>query len=282
MSQTDNALITGYSSEIAQTIAEALAKNGWRVFGQSRKPSSRAEVFLGKFTDIPPELLNRMKLLVHVAAPTPRSEGELSPAYAQSLEANRLFLGEVGKSSIQTALMLSTSSVYENDPRALWTEEQPLSPSSAYAIAKLKAEEMLTALPQRSVALRCPAVLGWHSAPTWLSAAIEKIRTHQTVKIQNPSALYNRFATVDFLGEAVAQLARATQARGAINLAPKNPIPLRQITESLVKRFNSRSHLEFTGNDSIPVMDTTKLSHFWEGELPSVSQILTTIPTLHR
>lgn len=165
-------VVTGASGFIGTHVMRALAEAGEYPVGLCRKPTNGLVhgFDLADMGDLS-NVLSGAKTVIHCAA---RVHGKEDPKteLADQMKANRdgtaELLRQAEAAGVQHFIFLSTIAVYGlNYSSEIIAVDHPTNPQTAYAQAKLAAEDLLKASPMRVTILRVPQVYGPHAPGLW-------------------------------------------------------------------------------------------------------------------
>lgn len=165
-------VVTGATGFIGSHVMQALAKAGEYPLGLCRKPT---EGFVHGFDltnmgDLS-KVLTGAKTVVHCAARVHGKEDpktELEDHRKANRDATRDLLEQAQKAGVQHFIFLSTIAVYGVDSsEETISVDHPTDAQTAYAIAKLEAEDILRQSDMRVTILRVPMVYGPSAPGLW-------------------------------------------------------------------------------------------------------------------
>jgi UDP-glucose 4-epimerase len=141
----------------------------------------------------------------------------------------------------------STMSVYGDVAVAEVDEQTPSIAPSAYGMAKLLSEALLTAEVATfpTIALRLPAVLGPGAWGHWLSFMLAKAYRHDPIRIFNPAARFNNAVDLsDLLGFIGTLIRKDHTGFERLTLSFEDYLSIEDVATTLLQAVGSRSEME--------------------------------------
>ncbi|MDP3706006.1 MAG: SDR family oxidoreductase [Legionellaceae bacterium] len=247
-------LLTGPNSFCGKFILRQFINKGHDVTVISRNKASQnfgnnVQCIYGDLSSIK-QIEGSFDVVVHIAATAP-PVSTTYPLIQDNILATQNLINLVKNLSIQKFIFFSTCSVYGEVNQPILNESTPIYKPHVYGTSKLMCEAMLREQKWfQSITIRLPAVMGNGAARHWLASTIHKAKAGETITLNNPDALFNNAIYVNELAVFVETLLHTKLHHDfdCINVASKDGLPIINIVEKIIKKFNSSSVISIEDN----------------------------------
>lgn len=243
-----NILLTGPNSFSGKVILELLLAKNYNVTTISRQKltkqfSGNINCLYGDLATID-RLDGQFDTVVHIAATSPAEGIDAAHLIQDNTLATQNLIELVKNCSIKKFIFFSTCSVYGDVSQSVLSENTLINNPCSYGASKLMCEAMLREQTLfQSVAIRLPAVIGQGAARHWLANTINKIKADEDITIYNPQAIFNNAIHINKLAQFVEHLLNCVWPYhfDFMNVASSNGLPILNIIERIITKFNSTS-----------------------------------------
>lgn len=243
-------LVTGAAGFIGPHLVDALKSEGHDLICPIRRvPAAIAgsAQFITADLNQPLQLTQKIDVIIHCAGTAPREGRSVASLVADNLEPTRHLIDFARRHPPRLFLYFSTMSVYGDVAVAEVNEQTPSIAPSAYGMAKLLSEALLSdeAATFPTIALRLPAVLGAGAWGHWLSFVLAKAYRHDPIRIFNPSAPFNNAVDLsDLLGFIATLIGMQHTGFERLTLSFENSLSIQEVATTLLEAVGSESQLE--------------------------------------
>jgi UDP-glucose 4-epimerase len=189
--------------------------------------------------------------LVHCAAEIPDLCADPEKLYRSNVMAAERLFATAEKASARTIVNLSSMSVYGRISVPEVFEDLPPDSPDSYGLSKIEAEHRLehvcaSASAISGLSIRLPGTVGRGSHHNFLSNVMVHILDDQPVTARNPDALFNNVVYVEDLAAFITRwIEEPSVGYRVTNIASREPIPMREVIESLYRIAGRSSRLSF-------------------------------------
>jgi nucleoside-diphosphate-sugar epimerase len=244
-------LLTGGTGFIGPHLVDTLTSDGHELLCPVRRPPAaigrQAAEFITADLNDPLQLKQGVDVIIHCAGTAPASGRGAADIVADNLNPTRRLIEFALRRPPKIFIYFSTMSVYGAVAVPVVDESTPIVNPSAYGMAKLLSEELLSAEVAAfpTIALRLPAVLGAGAWGHWLSFMLAKAYRHDPIRIFNPSARFNNAVDLSDLLAFISALIRM-EHRGfeRLTLSFEDSVSIEEAATTLLEAVGSESQLE--------------------------------------
>ena len=204
--------------------------------------------------------------IIHAAAHTHLIPNSVMADYVSAnVEGTEHLAAYARRTHVRYVVHLSTLSAYGDLPGGLLTEDTPFLRPAAYGATKYLCELILgeNVAHFGSLNIRLPGVVAAGYFTPWIGRVVQKALKDEPITIYNPNGLFNNIVHVAelarFIGHVLAQSPKTTET---VNLGAGEPLPIREIVQTILKEARSRSSIteEVSEKDSFYI-DIDKVRH---------------------
>lgn len=234
-------VVTGAGGFAGHFIAHHLSERGFSVTAIARQiPAGTRTTLAWRQADLrtPGALPERFDALIHCAAEIPARCGDPTALYRRNMDMAHNVFRSTREAGAQTAIFLSSMSVYGTISVPVVTEDTPSQSPDAYGRAKREAEDLLEAavadgIPS-ALSIRLPGTVGRGSHNNFLSDALRRVLAAEPVVANNPDGLFNNIVYIGDLAAFLAEwLVHPRPGYAVTNLAAHEPLPIRDVISLL-------------------------------------------------
>jgi len=243
-------VVTGAGGFVGGFVARWLAARGHEVTAISRRPPEPAAEVLPRLTwrdgDLrsPGSLPARFDVLIHCAAETPERCPEPANLYQRNMDVSRSVFEQLLETRARAAVFLSSMAAYGKVEVPVITEDTPPGELDPYGRAKRDSENLLQSCVDRGLAsaltIRLPGTVGKGSHDNFLSTALRRVLSGETIKGRNPDSPFNNIVYVGDLAAFLhAWIVNSRSGYAVTNLGATEPLKMREVL-SLLFSFSGR------------------------------------------
>jgi len=240
-------VVTGAGGFVGGFAARWLAARGCEVTAISRRPGEKALSNLAwREADLrsPGTLPARFDALIHCAAETPERCLEPANLYQRNMDLARSVFEQVIAARAQSVVFLSSMSAYGTVSVPEITEDTPPGELDPYGCAKRDSESLLQSCVERgllsALTIRLPGTVGRGSHDNFLSTALRRVLSGETIKGRNPDSPFNNIVYVGDLAAFLhAWIVNSRSGYAVTNLGATEPLQMREVL-SLLFSFSGR------------------------------------------
>jgi len=261
-------LITGCSGKIGSQVLNFFVNKKIYCYANYNKNKIKKKYSEKFFKAYPGNIANKsftlpadIDAILHLGSSTYENyKKNINQILKINLKMNKNIFNLIKKhKKLKKLIFFSSTSIYGKKNRGKVSENIKFLDRGNYGISKFKSEKIFNKLKNVKVYnIRLPGVLETNPESNFISNLVKKIKKNSTVKIFNPTNLFNNAILVDNLCKFLFKLYSNNFKSGTILLGSSNPITIKKIVITIKNILNSKSKIIYKSKDEGFYLDISR------------------------